>query len=701
MANELNIGVKFGAEGIPEVSKSISQLDAQLKRFQKGLNTATGVDSIARLNRAIAETKTRMENLQKFTGDAGKGFGKVVAGSNQATNALTNLSRIAQDAPFGFIGITNNINPLLESFQRLKAETGSTKTALSALGSSLLGAGGLGLAVGIGSALLTVFGDKLFGIGAASKKAKDDADELAKTIRSIGEIQAEATGGAQGQIAQVNALVAVVSDTTVAYEQRKNALEELRDVNKAYFGDIQLEDAATGKLTKTIDEYTKALLSQAIVKAFVNEIANVAVAAAKADADLKKMTNAVDKAKKAVLTARDNKPIFGGGREGTAETAAEAEANSKLIEAFKVQQTQRAKVTELIEQQVILQGALNKAQLEAVNFKSLDTPKSVKEVDLLKKRLDALEKIKDATRDIFTITDLEEQIFDLKVKITLRDAAKNGLSKEETDLAIQGFKNQLTDAFNREALALEAIPKVKVADVEMVPFDSGKIESEIAKATGLDKNIPIQTDRQVRIKLLGIEFVEAEEQAKAAVEKLKSVILNSTVGALSDTANLFGETLGAIFSGEGLGSAVAKAAEGLLRILGGALQAIGQQIIATSALVETLKQALNNLFGPGGTQIGFAVGAALIGLGGLLKNLKLPAFAGGVNNFGGGLAIVGERGPELVNLPRGSDVIPNHMIGNGQVNVTLQPSLTYDRRGLVVAIQQVLESNSRMGGATL
>jgi len=37
----------------------------------------------------------------------------------------------------------------------------------------------------------------------------------------------------------------------------------------------------------------------------------------------------------------------------------------------------------------------------------------------------------------------------------------------------------------------------------------------------------------------------------------------------------------------------------------------------------------------------------------------LPTFAKGVRNFGGGLALVGERGPELVNLPRGADVFSN------------------------------------------
>jgi hypothetical protein len=60
-------------------------------------------------------------------------------------------------------------------------------------------------------------------------------------------------------------------------------------------------------------------------------------------------------------------------------------------------------------------------------------------------------------------------------------------------------------------------------------------------------------------------------------------------------------------------------------------------------------------------------------IGGALRNLKIPGFATGVQNFRGGLAVVGERGPELVNLPRGSDVIPadetSRMAGVTQNNV--------------------------------
>lgn len=42
----------------------------------------------------------------------------------------------------------------------------------------------------------------------------------------------------------------------------------------------------------------------------------------------------------------------------------------------------------------------------------------------------------------------------------------------------------------------------------------------------------------------------------------------------------------------------------------------------------------------------------------------IPGFANGTNYAPGGLAWVGERGRELVNLPRGSQVIPNHKLGD-------------------------------------
>lgn len=46
--------------------------------------------------------------------------------------------------------------------------------------------------------------------------------------------------------------------------------------------------------------------------------------------------------------------------------------------------------------------------------------------------------------------------------------------------------------------------------------------------------------------------------------------------------------------------------------------------------------------------------------------MPIPGFANGVQNFSGGPALVGEQGPELLNLPKGSDVIP---LGGGMPKV--------------------------------
>jgi hypothetical protein len=107
------------------------------------------------------------------------------------------------------------------------------------------------------------------------------------------------------------------------------------------------------------------------------------------------------------------------------------------------------------------------------------------------------------------------------------------------------------------------------------------------------------------------------------------------------------------------------------------------------SLIKTLeKAAINalvmNLFSPGGT-------------GGVSPILKAIGFAGGTDFAPGGLAVVGERGPELVNLPRGSQVIPNNVargMGGGGA-ITYAPMI--DARGAsveaVARLAQIMEAD--------
>ena len=158
----------------------------------------------AKSGEAFSESLTRSSNR------ASESLKKIKPGSDQATNSLINLSRVAQDAPYGFIGIANNLNPLLESFQRLKASTGSTGSALTALKGALLGPAGLGLALGVVSSLLISFGDNLFSSKASmneyQKAISGAKDEFVKLFASLAQAQGNIELVKKGLVSQQSAL---------------------------------------------------------------------------------------------------------------------------------------------------------------------------------------------------------------------------------------------------------------------------------------------------------------------------------------------------------------------------------------------------------------------------------------------------------------------------------------------------------------
>lgn len=244
----------------------------------------------ADVNNAVAGINKVNQSLNTLPTSAGKAnvaLSKLPQTSNQATLALSNLSRVAQDAPYGFIGIANNLNPLLESFQRLKASTGSTKGALKALGSSLTGAGGIGLALGIVSSLAVVFGDKLFGAGKAAEKAKTAADALRDSINGIfKEIAKEAT--------EVGSLVTVLKNETETRERRLAAIKELQKIQPDIFAGLKLEGSAVIGLDNAYKNYLgnlKNVIAAKIIQAQIEQkieqlLRLQGVAASKAEKDL-------------------------------------------------------------------------------------------------------------------------------------------------------------------------------------------------------------------------------------------------------------------------------------------------------------------------------------------------------------------------------------------------------------------------------
>jgi hypothetical protein len=226
-----------------------------------------------------ADNQQAVKNIQETvtaTTKLGTAFKTLPSVSNSATYALSNLSRVAQDAPYGFIGIANNLNPLLESFQRLKAESGSTGAALKAMGAGLMGPAGIGLALGAVSSIIVAFGPKIADFISGTKKATESEDEFAKSLH-------DATAQATETGIKLQAYLSVSENANVSEQKRAEAFKavvnELAKVNTAYASTITTVDQAR----VAVDLYTKSLVNQAIAAKYVDEIANKTVALSEAN----------------------------------------------------------------------------------------------------------------------------------------------------------------------------------------------------------------------------------------------------------------------------------------------------------------------------------------------------------------------------------------------------------------------------------
>lgn len=82
---------------------------------------------------------------------------------------------------------------------------------------------------------------------------------------------------------------------------------------------------------------------------------------------------------------------------------------------------------------------------------------------------------------------------------------------------------------------------------------------------------------------------------------------------------------------------------------------------------------------------------------------RVPGYAGGVMGAPGGLAMVGERGPELVQLPRGSNVIPFGGSGGGSVsfvnNFSISGADERSAKQMASIIMRQLKSQRQFGAA--
>lgn len=269
MALQIEIGTdNSGLErGISDVEKQLQTLERR-----REARVRIGAD-VGDLDRRITQTTanlTRLRSALNQTSTSAQNFNRQTA---NGSNTLTQFSRIAQDAPFGIMGIGNNLTATAEAFANLSRNAGGTRAALSAVGQSLLGGGGILLAISLVTTGLTLMSQKGLTVSDVFAKLTGTFDENRAAMQKM---NVEVAKNAQGDISGMNAYIAVAKDVNLSLEDRLIAVKKLQDEYPAYFGNLTKEQILQGNVASTVKEVTAALIARAKASALTERIVKLA-----------------------------------------------------------------------------------------------------------------------------------------------------------------------------------------------------------------------------------------------------------------------------------------------------------------------------------------------------------------------------------------------------------------------------------------
>lgn len=243
MAEEA-LKIRIGAD-IVEVTKSIDALETEFKLLGQQLRAVNpGSAQFTQLSQEFNRQAVIIQKVNEASRNLGTGYRGLATNAAGANQALVNVGRVVQDAPFGLIGVANNIDPLIQSFQQLRAQTGSNAAAFKALAGSLLGPAGFAIAISSITSLLIAFGPQ---IQAAINKVSEFDRITGEGLKTIGESAKKAQ-------LDIERLTNLINGGISSAERQQDALNRINNELNKYglniksVADFQRESAGISQL---------------------------------------------------------------------------------------------------------------------------------------------------------------------------------------------------------------------------------------------------------------------------------------------------------------------------------------------------------------------------------------------------------------------------------------------------------------------
>lgn len=377
MANSGRLEIEIGAD-VSGLEQGISQAERQLRTLEsrRDARVRIGADT-SDLDRRITGVNTRLNELRTSATSAQTAMRGMTQQVGNGSNTLMQFSRIAQDAPFGIIGIGNNLTATAEAFGHLRNQTGSAGGALRAMASSLMGTGGILLGVSLLTTGFTLLAQSGLSVGDIIDKITGDFDEFGASVKKARE---EGLKSAGKEVEGLRELVAVAQNETIAKKDRLVAVEKLQSQFPAYYGNLSKEQIMYGDLTKATHEATKALIAKSVAEKLGDKAGDKFIermAAQKKFNDAKKVIDKFDadneknKLKKEVLGAQLYASMVYGRIQSRNELIAKAEEERQSVIKLENQYSKFGQIIDKLNEQ---SAPLNQKDVKTKVSQSFNTP---------------------------------------------------------------------------------------------------------------------------------------------------------------------------------------------------------------------------------------------------------------------------------------------------------------------------------------
>lgn len=515
---------RTGKASLRDVQQALKFLESAAKK------PGASLDKINAAMQQLVNYNKQLKNVGKQGFDqfgnaldaTSKKLTKVRPASQDASQALIDLGRVAQDAPFGIIGIANNIDPLIQKLGSLGKSAGGPLGALKELGGALIGPAGIAFAVSAVTSTIVAATQKYGSLGNAIDALFGKVNRLKESQKSLLESQQEANKGAAEELVRLKTLTTIAQDTNRTYTERKQAIKALDDEFPTHFKTMKEEEKLNGDLTGAIRLTTKAILDRARARAVETRL-------------VENQTKILDVESKRNQLLQDREALqkrIGKQTVQLVQGEAKLQESTDSRDARKELSSLNTELQKLGEEllPIAKDAEFLQKELEKVGGVKIDTTKDTgtsaakEEIDLLKRTIEAQEELNKTKAKTGAV---DSALLANKIKLIQLEAQQNGLAKESTNARIAALKAETNLASLNERIAL--LEKQKAA-VGLLAKDEQKLINLRAQAAKIEFG---QGAAQDVITAGRIEGLEADIKH---LEELRDKVglLRSEAGRLTD-----------------------------------------------------------------------------------------------------------------------------------------------------------------------